>query len=245
VAQYHQDFVNLMGRDIPIRIVRIPTSVEQLLVPGQGFGLGAMSQGTPQFRTAMTRNFAKDIPPDGAKKLYISRSAIGPRRGGVLFERVLEQHLTTQGYDIFHPQKHALSDQIKRYKAARLIVAAEGSALHLLAMVGRADQNVGIVPRRISGATRNIINHLESFTGRRPHLLQALNRTWMPKESARKHLSVAELDFPHLQTLMEAGGFIANGPAWPPVSEADALAEIRSERFRRLRDYQPTRFTRD
>lgn len=240
LAGYHRDFLRLMGCDLPVHIVDRPLSVERLVVPGQGFGLGDMAAGTGPFRTATRRRFASGVAPDGGEKLYISRSAIGPRRGGLLFEAVLEDHLKAQGYTIFHPQKHPLEHQISRYKAARKILAAEGSALHLLAMVARHDQQIGMILRRRSGATDTISLHLRSFAGRAPDQIESIARTWMPAEGGRKHMSVAELDFPALQHALRRLGYIGDGPDWPAIPDTTARQEILSARFRRVRNYQPT-----
>ncbi|MEC3862400.1 glycosyltransferase family 61 protein [Mesobacterium sp. TK19101] len=242
LASYHRDFLRLMGCDLPVHIVDRPVSVERLIVPGQGFGLGEMAAGTAPFRAAIQSRFATGVAPRGDEKLYISRSAIGPRRGGLLFETVLEDHLRTQGYTIFHPQKHPLEEQIARYKAARHILAAEGSALHLLAMVARRDQRIGMILRRRSGATDTISLHLRSFAGQAPDQIEAISRTWMPAEGGRKHMSVAELDFPVLQRQLRGLGYIADGPDWPAIPDATARQEVHSARFRRMMNYQPTAY---
>ncbi|MFC3119099.1 glycosyltransferase 61 family protein [Jhaorihella thermophila] len=103
-----------------------------------------------KFRTAIHERFAREVEPDGPERLYVSRSALGLGKG-LLGEELLESLLEREGYEIFHPQKHPMQTQIARYKAARQIVAADGSALHLYAMVGRADQRVAMISRRESG----------------------------------------------------------------------------------------------
>lgn len=238
-ASYHRGFVQLMGADCPIRVVRSPSTVEQLLVPGQGFGLGDMASGTDIFRQAIQTRFGTKVLAAGGRKLYISRSEMSPRKGGLLFEKHLETLLVAQGYDIFHPQKHSLAEQIARYKAATHVLAAEGSALHLFAMVARADQKVGIVVRRQSGATRSIARHIKAFSGKRPQLIEAIHRHWMPKDGIRKHMSVAELDFPQLQKRLTRSGFISPTEEWSRIDEQSAENEIMSQRFRRVMNYQP------
>lgn len=239
ITAWHRDFVQLMGSDLPLRLVTQPTGVDQLIVPSQGFGLGPMAGGTPRFRQAIARSFAKDIAPKGPKKLYISRSKIGPRRGGLLFESLLETCLAAQGYDIFHPQDHDLHTQIARYKAARHILAAEGSALHLLGLVATARQTIGIVLRRKSGASHAIIQQIQSFSGRAPQVFDAVQRHWMPKTGGRKHMGLAELDFASLQTQLTQAGFLQTGPAWATPDASAAQAEVYSARFRRVMEYQP------
>ncbi len=238
-SAFHHEYLSLMGCNKPLHIVQLATTVDRLIVPGQGFGLGDMAAGTRMFRNAMRNRFAANVTPEGGKKLYISRSGIGPRRGGLLLETRLERHLSAQGYEIFHPQKHSLTQQIARYKAADQILAAEGSALHLLGMVARSDQQIGIVVRRKSGATRSIVRHLHSFAGRAPVVIEAIHQHWMPADGGRKHMSVAELDFPALQAQLHQNGFIHGRAQWPAASPDEAQAEIRKARFRRRLNYQP------
>lgn len=239
ITAWHRSFVTLMGSDLPLRLITRPSRIDQLIVPSPGFGLGPMATGTPRFRQAVAHSFARDVVPEGAEKLYISRSRIGPRRGGLLFETLLETHLAAQGYDIFHPQDHDLYSQIARYKAARHILAAEGSALHLLGLVATAQQNIGIVLRRKSGATQAITQQIQSFSGRAPQIFDAVHRHWMPKTGGRKHMGVAELDFASLQTQLTRAGFLQSCPSWTTPDAIAAQAEVFGARFRRVMDYQP------
>lgn len=239
ITPWHKDFFQLMGSDLPIRLVTEPAQVEQLIVPSQGFGLGPMAIGTPRFRAAMGQTFAKNVTPQGTERLYISRSKIGPRRGGLLFETVLEQHLAAQGYTIFHPQDHDLVTQIAHYKAAKHILAAEGSALHLLGFVARADQTIGLILRRKSGATTAITQQITQFSGQAPVIFDALHRSWMPETGGRKHMGVAELSFEVLQRQLAQTGFVDQGARWISPTATDALAEILKARFRRVMNYQP------
>lgn len=131
---FQLDFISMMAPDLPVRVTGDPMKVEELVVPGQGFGLGLITAGTESFRTAVHNRFGRDIAPDGPEKIYLSRSALGLGKGGMLGEEHLEELLKSEGYEIFHPQQHSLETQIARYKAAKKIVAADGSAVHLFAM---------------------------------------------------------------------------------------------------------------
>lgn len=214
-------FFKAFGIDLPIRVVDGSAEVERLIVPGQGFGVGAISAGTPAFRDFVKSRFGNGIAPEGGDKFYISRSGLGPRRGGLLGEAQIEQQLAAQGYEIFHPEKHDIPTQIARYRAASKIIASEGSALHFFAYVGRANQSLAIIPRRVSSATKHIVRHVESFTGATPRVLNVLREVWQPESSKRARLSVGEPDLPALQAALVAGGFLESGPAWEPLSDAD------------------------
>lgn len=218
---FQRGFLDLMGCRLPIHEARVPLQVEQLVVPGQGFGLGEISRGTGAFRAAIAERFAPDVAPDGPDRLYISRSRLGPARGALLGEEHLEQHLSAQGYEIFHPQEHPLEVQIARYRAAKQVIAAEGSALHLYAFAARPQTDVAMILRRKSQATRHISTHIQSFAGTRPLWVDRLRRMWRRTDTPRKRLWIGEPDFAAMQADLVTGGFVAAGPIWtqPPESE--------------------------
>lgn len=231
LSRVQESFFRALGIDLPIRTVTDSARVERLIVPGQGFGLGEISAGTRMFRDFMHSRLGQGIEPDGGEKLYISRSALGPNRGKLLGEARIEEELAAQGYEIFHPQQHDLPTQLARYKAAKKVVASEGSALHLFAFVGRADQAVALIPRRRSRATMYIIRHLQSFTGARPTVLKVLREVWQPTASKRRRLSIGEPDLPLLQEKLRAAGFIEDGPAWAPLTPREKRAALK-KRYR-------------
>ncbi len=231
VHAFQHEFVTLMGTDAPVVCLDAPARVERLIVPGQGFGLGSLIEGTQNYRDAIARNFAKDIKAKGPEKLYISRSQLPDGRGNLIGEAELEAYLEKQGYAIYHPQKHDLTAQIETYKAARHIIAAEGSALHLLAMVAQADQQVAIVVRRPSGATEQLQRHLKSFADIDAVMLTRLTRSWKPMGRAKSRLWMGELDMPALQKDLADAGFIKSSKTkWKSLDRDDVSTRL-GEKF--------------
>lgn len=222
----HITFFDMMGNRLPVTNLDGPVEVEELVVPGQGFGLGEISRGTDSYRAAVHAHFARDIEPQGGEKLYISRSALDLSRGNLIGEQKLETLLEEQGYEIYHPQRHSIDAQIARYKAAKQVIAAEGSALHVLAFVAREDMNIAMIIRRWSYATTLIESHLHSFSGVKPTVIDALARNWALKTNAAKRNSLGELDFPALQDQLLAGGFIGQTQRWENLSEDDVRARV-------------------
>lgn len=235
---FHADFLKLLGVDLPMVEARMPVQPEQLVVPGQGFGLGKISKGTDAFRQLIHTRFGKDIAPEGPEKLYVSRSRLGANRGALLGEMVLEMLLEEQGYEIFHPQDHSLEVQIARYRAAKKIITVEGSAMHFYAYAGGPQTDVAMIIRRKSGATRSISTHIESFTGKAPLWVDTLRRSWMPEGTERKRMAVGEPDFPAMQRALIEGGFIAEGDPWEQPAEAD-LQELLGPTYKVHEEHQP------
>lgn len=222
VRDFQRDFIHLMAPDLPIRVATEPTQVDELLVPGQGFGLGKITQGTDSFRNAIHNRFARDIAADGPDKLYISRSALGLNKGGLLGEERLEQHLQDEGYEIFHPEKYDLATQLARYKAARKVIAADGSALHLYAMVGRPDQDVAMILRRKAGKTNLLADNVQHFCGRAPLIVDALHTEWVRSGKGKSNrLSFGELNHRLIAQALAGGGFIRADATWPELTEAE------------------------
>ncbi|MBY5977656.1 glycosyltransferase family 61 protein [Phaeobacter italicus] len=219
---FQREFLRLMAGDLPMRAVAEPTRVEELVVPGQGFGLGKITAGTPRFRNAIHSRFAREIRPDGPEKIYISRSRLGLRKGGLLGEEQLEALLVGEGYEIYHPQEHSLSDQLARYKAVKYVVAADGSALHLFAMVGRPDQKVAMVLRRQSGANNLLAANVASFCKNQPLVIGGLRTEWVPVSKPKSsRLSFGELNHSVIGKALTEAGFVQNGMEWPTLSEED------------------------
>ncbi|MEX0337951.1 MAG: DUF563 domain-containing protein [Arenibacterium sp.] len=224
---YHKDFIHLMAPGIDIRIAAQPNRIEELVVPGQGFGIGRITRGTTAFKTAFRNSFGKHVKPEGKKKLYISRSALGFRKGGLLGEEKLEEYLRAEGYDIFHPEQHAMSEQVARYKAADQVIGADGSALHLFSMVGRSDQKVAIISRRKSRAQQYLVENVEHFCGSAPLNIQHLKREWVRvigDKTAPSRSSHGEMDLPKIGSVLEENGFIASSRTWENLSDAELQA---------------------
>lgn len=220
VRGFHKDFLNLLAPDLPIQVVADPTQIEELVVPGQGFGLGKITAGTEKFRAAIHSNFAKDIKPDGPEKIYISRSALGLGKGGLLGEEHLENMLVAEGYEVFHPQKYDIATQISRYKAAKQIIAADGSAVHLYAMVGKPNQSVAIILRRESTANNLLASNVSHFCGTDPLMISALRTEWVrPEKLKSNRLSFGELDHEKIGRALTHGGFVSKGMEWQNLDE--------------------------
>lgn len=225
---FHQLFFELAQVDVPIRILTRPTQVEMLEVPGQGFGIGPMAAGTAAFRDFMARRFAQDVAPTGGPRLYVSRSGLSAQKGGILREERLEELLAAQGYEIYHPQRHPMRDQIARYKGAKQIVALDGSALHLVAMTGMRDQRVAMIKRRDSHASDSITVHLRSFLGMEPDVIDVIRQDWIRSDRKRAdRFSIGELDFAALGRALAQAGYVDGDPDWPALTDAEVTTAIR------------------
>ncbi len=232
IKRWQWKFLAQFAPGVTVKVATGPTQVENLIVPGQGFGLGKISAGTPEFRAYVEEVFGSDIAPEGPERLYISRSKFEFRKGSLIGEEAFEEHLMAHGYEVFHPQEHDIATQIARYKAAKQVVAAEGSALHMLAMVAPSTQQVAIVVRRRSDATGYIERHLKAFAGITPCSIDALIRNWMPEGETKPRHSLGEINFQKLQDALLLAGFIDPSPdVWQSFDEGD-VKELLGKTYR-------------
>jgi capsular polysaccharide biosynthesis protein len=230
LAGWQRHFLSLLQVDLPVKLLTRATRVQELVVPGQGFGIGPLIGGTRDFRAFVQGRFAKDIPAEGPSKLYLSRSKLAADLGGIIREDQLEQDLAGQGYKVFHPQEHGLEAQIAAYKAATHVVSLDGSALHLFALVARADQRVAVIKRRPGSAPQGIVDHLTGFTGQSPLVVDVIRRNWMRSDRKKAdNFSYGELDFQRLGRILTRQGFLPEGAALqglPPRRAEAFIADL-------------------
>lgn len=219
----HLDLFHALGLGhLKLRAPQSPVRVAEIAIPEQGFGIGDMAAGRPEYRAFMRDRLSRAAPPDGPENLYISRSALPTKRGSVLLETRIEALMEQAGYTIFHPQMHPLTDQLSRYRAARRIVALDGSALHLAAMVLRPDAQVAILNRGPSQNIDDYIRQFRAFAGTDPLRIEAVRHYWF--QSGRrvvKRETHALLDFPTVGAALAAAGFLPAGTGWTNPAQAD------------------------
>ncbi|GGL57670.1 glycosyltransferase family 61 protein [Wenxinia marina] len=227
VMNVYRPFLQALGVDCEMRNIEDPTRVERLYVPGQGFGMFQMIEGAPEFRDFVRAHAGKGIAPQGAEKIYVSRSALPPVRGSILGEALLEERLKAEGYEVFHPQKHSHAEQIAAYRAARQVIAVDCSPLHLLALVGHADQKVAVIARRDGHLDDIFARQIRAFQGAEATAIDLLRRNWIEEHaSGPSRTSWGEIDFAELGRRLNAAGLIAGGLDWPDLTDAQIAAEV-------------------
>lgn len=227
---YHADFLRLLGIDVPILLLLRPTRFEELLVPTQGLGMGPLASGSAAMRAFVAKRLLPPVgsePPVAGSRLYVSRSRIGFDSGGILFEAELEGLLAAEGYRIFHPQDHSMEVQLATYRAASQIVAVDGSALHLLAMVARPSQTIAMILRRSGRGMGSLLEHLSGFAARPPLQLDAVVRDWVRSDRPRpSNYSLGELDFALLSARLHEAGLIAARGTWKNLPSPQVEARV-------------------
>ncbi len=222
-----QPWIRAAGVDLPIRIANDPVRIEKLVIPDQGFGTGDMICGAPEYRRYAAQDFGRGIDADGAEKIYISRSRLFSKRGRLLGEAHIEAAFAAEGYRIFHPQEHSLSEQIAQYKAARTVVSQDCSALHLAAFFARPDDRVAIIIRRPGDTIGDFLSQYRSFCGLAPLVVDHVGQLHSFEGARLGQMSevYAEVDFAALGAALHEGGFLRS-PVLPGPDRADIATEI-------------------
>lgn len=220
---------DLLGIDTPVQSRAGILRVEELIVPELGFGWLERYAGSPAYRAFMCSRLGRAAPAEGGDKLYISRARLAANRGGILGETVIEANLARAGFEIFHPERHPVEVQIARYKAARTVVALDGSALHLAAYVLQREARVAMILRRSSANVADYLLQYRSFLGITPDVVNVIRFDWISGDSTRADFrSVGELDFAALFTQLKALGHL---PARfrPDLPSAQDMADLLAE----------------
>lgn len=216
----YADLVQHLGLGgIPISCPTGPIRVENLYLPKQGFGLGDLTEGSRKFREYIRRNAGVNVTPNGADKVYISRSRLGKDRGGLLGEWKLERHLEAEGYRIFHPQIESKYDQLAQYRAAKKVIAVDCSPLHLIGYVGNSEQSVGIVTRRSLQYGDLFARQLREFHGIEVHIIDALLNDWLQGDTKRPNRgSYGEVSLNQMYHQLKAAGMINGKEEWEDLT---------------------------
>ncbi|MFV0292045.1 MAG: glycosyltransferase family 61 protein [Paracoccus sp. (in: a-proteobacteria)] len=206
-----------IGRVMP---VVEPTHVERLVVAPQAFGTGDMIAGGPEFRNHIHRNLAGQIKPEGAEKVYISRSQLYSKRGRYLAEDLIEEYLAAEGYRIFHPQNHPLEEQAAQYAMARRVISSDSSALHLAAFFAGPESRLAIILRRPATVLDDYLTQYHWFASIKPDVIDVLTGQYFrPSGGKPNQLSelYSEIDLPKLANLLAKTGYIHRPSAWAPA----------------------------
>ena len=205
VAGFVTETINLIAPEIAIRTVTVPTEFEVLAVPKQ-LATNGFIFGHPMIRLMLAD--LRNRPGSGAEKIYVSRSRLSLGDGGLLLEDLIERNLAAQGYEIVYPEKLSVEQQIEKYNAAKYLIFAEGSALHLYALVAKPTQKLFVIWRRKFDGT--FVWQIKSFNGPPVEGGSCVKELWVP-EGGEIMSGKAVLDFPELRSQLREFGFIKAG----------------------------------
>lgn len=196
-------FFELMGVDIPVHLVKTPVITEQLMIPAQGFGHLQWTTGNEEFRQYVRAHLAANCPAQGPEKIYISRSRLKHAHQRVDQEDRIEAMMQAAGYTIFHPQRHSIMAQARVYRAAKVIVGADGSAFHLVPFAVTPETRLALIQRRgRQDAFDAIVNQISAFADVDLTVLNPLSGASAP------HGLPEPIEFKRLRHMLDQAGYV-------------------------------------
>ena len=233
-----QPMIDKMGLLPPLMAMNDPTLVERLLIAPQAFGVNDMIGGSPEFRKFTNDRFRERTVPNGPEKLYISRSEVFHKRGRFLLETQIEAYLKAEGFAIFHPQQHDVQTQLEHYKAAKIIISSDNSALHLAGFVAQPDCRVVILLRRPGKIYLDFQEQLRRFSGIEPTIIDHCERYWFREGEPTQFNEIMSLiNFDLVAKKLSHAGVISKA-GWDDPTEDDISASLK-----KLEDHANTPFT--
>jgi hypothetical protein len=227
---FHADVLNLLGVTVPHRVAIRPLEVERLIVPHQlAMNVsGPALAGDVRYRRFLAETLTVSVPApaDLSGQLYVSRAGLSGR-GRFVLEEHIEEVLSAAGWRIMRPETMSISNQLAQYRAARDILFAEGSAIHLYALIANRRQRVGILFRRLPPKAK-FANQLRACGLQVIHEIDAITGYYCQEEEATaleltgRELNGAEtmLDFDRLGQQLVAAGFLRQRQWRSPTSVA-------------------------
>lgn len=207
-----------LGIENEYAIVHAPTHVETLYTAPDLFSEVCDGLATPSYAAWVRSKLPRNGQSRFGRKIYITRNQMSGTVGRHLCEDVLEENLASAGFDIVAPERLSLTEQLEMYREADTVIAADGSALHILPFTFRPDATCIILKRR-SEIPALITNHVRSFTHARIVEIDAIKDVAWPRQRA-DNISLVTLDFEKLRVALIAHGVVgANDPWRCPTQE--------------------------
>jgi hypothetical protein len=167
--------------------------------------------------------FTRHLPPapDLGRDIYISRAKLPDKAGRFFGESAIEAGLRAEGYRVVYPELLSIEEQIAACRAARRVVVAEGSPLHLLALLDVPGQKIATLMRR-----PRIVDTLKpallAFRDSQFLLIDRIAKTWGAGATGNLFNAVSELDLDGVWADLAEHGFTSASGA-KPVPDAAAL----------------------
>ncbi|MDR2801445.1 MAG: glycosyltransferase family 61 protein [Desulfovibrio sp.] len=120
-------FLKAIGINNKIKLVKIPTSVENLIYSPPESSLNPLFIADEQINALKYLYFQKD---NRKKKIWLSRSRL--KYGKIDNEQVIEEGLKKIGYDIISPETFYLREQVRLISTSDIVAGCDGSAFFSL-----------------------------------------------------------------------------------------------------------------
>jgi hypothetical protein len=132
ILDFHKRLLSLIGIT-DICLIRYPVRVLKSNLIKMNYIIGDITDNDPLFREKYMSRFENtNIKHTSSyKKVWVSRRKLDITQGGLSQETLIEENLSKDGWDIFHPQEHSIGEQLELYSKCFIIAGIQGSAIHL------------------------------------------------------------------------------------------------------------------
>ncbi|NEX47484.1 glycosyltransferase family 61 protein [Rhodobacter sp. ETT8] len=212
-----------LGLRNPVMVTEGALRFEQLHCAEERFGECHGGTALPGFYDWLDRRWTPSGAPDPEQKVYVSRSGLGPAAGRFACEDHLETLLEAEGYRIYRPEAHDIAHQVRTFQGAGKLIFAEGSAVHLFALLRQPGQISAVIHRR-ERLPDVMLAQMADRPGAPTRAINAVRALWWPPQRG-EHLGLSVLDFAALGEELAALGLIS-GQGWHPPTEAQLAASL-------------------
>ena len=224
LIRYLRPMLDLLGVRNRMIIMAAPMVVERLFTATDLFGERHGALAAPDFVDWLSQRLVPKGPIKRGRKVYVSRTGLGHTYGRLACEDILEELLKAQGYEVFRPEDVDLATQIATYQDAQDLIFAEGSPLHVYALVKRAGQRVAVLQRRheVPDVMRN---QMQAFDPTPVQWIDAISGMfWPPVRADNRAVSV--LDFGVVRSRLVSAGLLSDGAGWREPTPGEVTASL-------------------
>jgi capsular polysaccharide biosynthesis protein len=206
VPNFVFDTIDLIAPGANISILEGPASFELLAVP-QELKSGSYIYGHSAVRKMCRGLLSRLERRNGLEKVYVSRSRLGAGNGGLIYEELIDEYMQAEGYTVLYPEEMPIRDQLEIYSSAEKLVFADGSAVHLYALVAQPHQSVFVIWRR--GKYSIFDWQIKTFGGPSVQGEACIEELWVPEKEPSPSYGKSVLNLGQLSSQLYDGGFIS------------------------------------
>lgn len=209
----------------PVVVIEDNLRMSEVYTARELFGESLEGRALPGFYDWIDRQVPSLAAPDPDDRIYVTRSAMGPKAGRYVCEDHLEKLLIAEGYRIYAPEAQPLADQIATFQRAGRLIFAEGSAVHLFALLRQPGQISAVIQRRPS-LPEIMQNQMADRAGTPTVAINTVTDLWWRPDRA-EHKGLSVLDFDLMRDQLVAAGLIT-GRGWAAPSQSALDQSLRA-----------------
>lgn len=145
VTDWHMELLRTTGVENQVLFLDEQTEIEELLMPAPGVVLASRFWDKQAKIYDITPH--KKIQP--GKKVWLSRTKLN--KAIWVNESLIESFLQEAGWTIYHPQDHAVIDQLAMLNDAEIVAGVEGSAFHSFVLLPNFVGKIVLFDRILNG----------------------------------------------------------------------------------------------